>query len=52
MKCKECKENIKPNFMLWNQICTFCWFFLKKYRGKTKKEAIEKRGENESKNLT
>jgi len=39
-KCKECKEEMPPNYMLWNEICVFCWFNAKKWRGKTKKEVI------------
>jgi len=40
MCCKECKEFVPPNFMLWNNVCVFCWFFTDSYRGKKKVDVI------------
>jgi len=42
-KCKECKEEMPPNYMLWNEICVFCWWHKNKWKGKTKKEVQLKR---------
>ena len=43
MCCKECHQCFLPNFMLWNGVCVFCWYFMDSYRGKKKSEAIIKR---------
>jgi len=39
-KCKECKKEMPPNYMLWNEVCVFCWFDTDKWRGKKKKEVV------------
>ena len=39
-KCKECKEEMPPEYMLWNEICVFCWWCKKKWKGKTKNEVV------------
>jgi hypothetical protein len=41
-KCKECGCKVPPNFMLWNEVCVFCWFFTNKYHGKKKEEVVIK----------
>jgi len=38
IKCKECEDYLPPNFMLWNEVCVFCWFYTSKSKGKTKAE--------------
>ena len=37
-QCRECQKYFMPNHMLTNEICVFCWFNAKIWRGKTKKE--------------
>ena len=37
-KCKECKQVFRPQDMLWDGTCYFC-FYGGKHRGKTREEA-------------
>jgi len=39
-KCKECGCKVPPSFILWNEICVFCWWSVKKWKGRSKEEVI------------